>query len=111
MRSMAEPADSPEPSRWPWILWTLTTVALLSLATVLDRVAKIAHVTYNQMEMKELPFFAELLFKVIDAVSPWFFAGIAASTGIPFAVRRNSEGMQRWTLVMVLLMIVVGAFL
>ncbi len=100
-------ADPPEPSRWPWILWSLTTLALFSIAGMLGFFARALATLYDQFEMKSLPLTAELILKGRDGL--WLLALAAAVSGIPFARKRDAEKTQRWALVLLLLMIAAGA--
>jgi uncharacterized membrane protein YhaH (DUF805 family) len=100
-------ADPPEPSRWPWILWTLTSVAVFSLAGLMSFLTRVATIYYYELEMKYLPLPTEWVLKAKDAF--WLLALATAASGLPFARRRDSEKTQRWSLVVLLSIIALGS--
>jgi len=64
---------------------------------------------YASPDFKWLPIPTELVLKARDAI--WFIALAASASGLPFAKRGDVEKTQRWALVMILLIIILGGTL
>jgi hypothetical protein len=60
---------------------------------------------YIQLEILNLPLPAEIALICHDVIPVWLPALAAAISGIPFARRGEAEKIQRWAIVMVLLML------
>jgi hypothetical protein len=101
--------DESRDARWAWFLWSLTSLTLLSAALFLDWVVHGAKVLYNQLQILDLPFVTKFLLLWFDRVPAWLPVLAAAVSGIPFARKGDSTRVQRWCLVMILLLILLGA--
>ena len=101
--------DEQRDTRWPWFLWSLTSVTLLSAALLLGWVVRGAKTLYDQLQILDLPLLTKLILLWFDRVPAWIPAMAAALSGIPFARKADSTRVQRWCLVMILLLILLGA--
>jgi hypothetical protein len=106
---MDAPVETPEPSRWPWILWILISIAVLCMARLAAMMTSASMALYAQLEMKYLPLPTEILLKCRLAI--WPLALAAAVSGIPFARRGDTEKIQRWALVVLVLLFILGSTL
>jgi hypothetical protein len=106
---MDDPSLLPAPSRWPWILWGLTTLALLAVGILTDCLAQMAQTFYLKLEFKTIPGATELILKYRDTLPRWLLPLAIAGSGIPFAYRGDTERTQRWSIVILLVLLILGA--